>query len=102
MRAYGAWDSCGPVETRGFSRASCRASTDRSFWATPPRDRVRPCSFLDVDKCGNVDMRRGHIGLDKRRGERDYPRTLGVRPRGERACTEYVADLGDRSQGRLR
>src|SRR5438132_13847727 len=76
MRVYGAWDSCWSVETRGFSRASCRAWTDRSFWATPPRDRVRPCSFSDVDNCGNVDMRREHLGLDKTKGEQHYARNL--------------------------
>ena len=25
---------------------------------------MRPCTFLDVDNCGDVDMRRGHMGLD--------------------------------------
>jgi len=39
---------------------------------------MRPCIFLDVDNCGNVDMRRRHMGLDKAGGEREYPRTLGV------------------------
>src|SRR6266581_2239418 len=100
MRAYGAWDSRRPVETRGFNRASCRASTDRSFWATLPRGRMRPSTFVDVDNCGNVDMRCRHMGLDKPRGERDDPRTLGVRPRGERVSTEGVANNpGDRREG---
>src|SRR3989475_9977228 len=64
MRVSGARDSCRHVKIRGFNRASCRASPDRSFWAMLPRDRMRPCTFLDVDNCGDVDMRRGHMGLD--------------------------------------
>ena len=63
---------------------------------------MRPYTFLDVDNCGNVDMRREHLGLDKTQGEQHYARNLGVRPRGERAFTEYAADLDDRSRGRLR
>ena len=39
---------------------------------------MKPCIFLDVDNCGNVDMRGRHMGLDKAGGEREYPRTLGV------------------------
>ncbi len=30
---------------------------------------MRPYTFLDVDNCGNVDRRCGHMGLDKTRGD---------------------------------
>src|SRR5438034_11274753 len=29
---------------------------------------MRPCTFLDVGNCGDVDMRYRHMGLDKTRG----------------------------------
>src|SRR2546421_10123489 len=80
MRVSGARDSCRHVKIRGFNRASWRASPDRSLWAMLSRDRMRPCTFLGVDNCGDVDIRPGHMGLDKTRGERHDPRTLGVRP----------------------
>ena len=65
MRMYDAWDSTGPVETIGLRVTFCRTAPDQSFWATPARDRIEPSTFVKVDNCGYVDIRRGHMSLDK-------------------------------------
>jgi len=69
MRVYSVLDSYWPVETRELGQTSHRTAPAQSFWAAPPRDRIPPSTFLEVDNCGYVDMRRGHMGPDKTRAQ---------------------------------
>src|SRR6266702_2201820 len=104
MRVNGACDSCWPLETRGLNRASCRASTDRSFWATLPPRPLETVHFLgrgQLWKCGQAIWRTNASGYrleiaailvdDLSRLSRDLVETLSLFRRLQRHGVELVA-----------
>lgn len=86
---FAASDAGRPCSRRGprrpihrFSTAAHGGWTDRRFCEVRPRDRIRPCTFRDVDNCGDVENPGGFRPLV----EAGIPRTYARWTRGASPC----------------